>query len=244
MRHAGSRWGFEQYSEQTRPEQPRYVNIGAGSFFHPLWHNLDAPGDFYHSVTKNVDFLHDLSLNQPLPFDTASIDLFYSSHVLEHLEAGWVTHLVQEVARTLRPGGLFRVTVPDAAYLYQAYLAGDRWAFRSPTPWGSNPNSLELVFAEYVATGSSLSATEIRHLADTLSMPAFLDALCATAKPLPESHRNWFDAEKLIGILSEAGLQASESKYLQSRDSRLRDPRLFDSTCPELSVYVEAVKPA
>ena len=29
------------YEESTRPSTPRYINIGAGSFYHPYWHNLD-----------------------------------------------------------------------------------------------------------------------------------------------------------------------------------------------------------
>jgi hypothetical protein len=44
-------------------------------------------------------------------------------------------------------------------------------------------------------------------------------------------------------MLLEAGFsQVYESRYAQSHCPELRDKTLFDTTCPELSVYVECRK--
>jgi hypothetical protein len=35
------------YPETGWPASPRYVNVGAGAFYHPYWHNFDVPNDYY-----------------------------------------------------------------------------------------------------------------------------------------------------------------------------------------------------
>jgi predicted SAM-dependent methyltransferase len=45
----------------------------------------------------------------------------YSSHVLEHLYPHDMRHCLAEVFRTLRPGGIFRIAVPDLDALVHNY---------------------------------------------------------------------------------------------------------------------------
>lgn len=79
------------------------------------WKVLNAlPGD-------HVDFVGDVrDLSQ---FSDASFDVVYGSHIMEHL--GYNADLpkvVGEIARILRPGGRFFVSVPDLETLCRLFL--------------------------------------------------------------------------------------------------------------------------
>lgn len=83
----------------------RMLNLGCGGCFHRDWINLDLnPQD--PAVLR-----HDLA--EPLPFDDASCDAVYHSHVLEHIPRSDAPAFIAECFRVLRPGGLIRVVVPD-----------------------------------------------------------------------------------------------------------------------------------
>jgi len=119
------------------------VNLGCGSTVAPGWINLDnSPGarlaqfpwlrwllwktkvlsDQHYNVRwpKNV-IVRDL--RRKLPFDSASIDCVYTSHVLEHLTRADARNLLSDIYRILKNGGLLRVVVPDLAFGARRYLA-------------------------------------------------------------------------------------------------------------------------
>jgi SAM-dependent methyltransferase len=61
-----------------------------------------------------------------LPIATGSVDGLYASHVLEHLPLADVRVALTESLRVLKPGGVFRLIVPDLKSRAQAYVeAGD-----------------------------------------------------------------------------------------------------------------------
>jgi predicted SAM-dependent methyltransferase len=68
------------------------------------WINVDA-----NLITAKLDVWADL--RNPLPFHDNSLAAIYSHHVIEHLPNA-PKHL-REVWRCLRPGGVFRVGVPN-----------------------------------------------------------------------------------------------------------------------------------
>ena len=57
------------------------------------------------------EIAHDLT--QPLPFADGSIAKAQAQDVLEHLPMDKVPALLDEVYRVLKPGGVFRLSVPD-----------------------------------------------------------------------------------------------------------------------------------
>jgi SAM-dependent methyltransferase len=63
---------------------------------------------------------HDLS--KGIPFEDASVDVVYHSHMLEHLDRWVAPQFMQEVHRVLRPGGIQRIVVPDLERLCRDYL--------------------------------------------------------------------------------------------------------------------------
>lgn len=241
-------------------KNPRFINIGSGNFYHPCWFNLDKPNNFYEKdQSKNAFINHDLNSSEALPFANDSIEVFYCSHVIEHLPINAVQKLFKEFYRCLKPKGYFRITCPDIELLYNAYKRGDLAIWPNPSPWNTCQSSLELRFVEHFATllvdphANALaidkpSPMEIRSIAREKNMNAFLDQLIKKLPDncnelFPEGHCNWFSEEKVIYLLHKAGLiNAKSSRYGQSEDPRLRNTDLFDKTCPELSLYVEGRK--
>jgi len=79
------------------------------------WINVDA-----NVFTGKADVWADL--RKPLPFHNTTIDAFYSHHVVEHLP-NLASHFA-EVARCLKPGGSYRVGVPNGDAAIAMFSAG------------------------------------------------------------------------------------------------------------------------
>jgi predicted SAM-dependent methyltransferase len=101
-----------------------YVHVGCGTSAAAGWLNFDAnprvrlpiwrggyPRDIrYANITK-------------LPLRDNSVDLLFASHVLEHLPREDLDTALSEVYRVLKPGGRFRLIVPDLRERARRYLA-------------------------------------------------------------------------------------------------------------------------
>lgn len=79
--------------------------------FGPDWVHIDG-GDYehldYYDITK-------------LEFENNSVDLIYSSHVIEYFSRDVIGGVLKEWRRVLKPGGTLRIAVPDfeaMSYLY------------------------------------------------------------------------------------------------------------------------------
>lgn len=67
---------------------------------------------------------HDMTMRFPIP--DGSVDSFQAEDVFEHLELATVPRVIEEIYRVLRPGGLFRLSVPDYHFdLYRARTLRD-----------------------------------------------------------------------------------------------------------------------
>ena len=90
------------------------LNLGCGTTYHRDWINMDivpqSPDIVAHDFTKG------------LPFDANSIDVCYSSHVLEHLRKEEADLFIREQNRVLKPKGIIRVVVPDLEVICRNYL--------------------------------------------------------------------------------------------------------------------------
>ena len=97
-------------------QAPVLLNLGAGprGLDDPHWVNVDgypAPG---------AHFLIDIS--RGLPFADGSFDGVFCEHVLEHFAKDDGAHIAREVDRVQKPAGVFRVVVPDAAFVLGSYF--------------------------------------------------------------------------------------------------------------------------
>ena len=65
-----------------------------------------------------------------LPPQDETVDVLYSSHMLEHLDRNEASMFLKEAFRVLRPGGVIRIAVPDLKKQVKKYNEeGDADAF-------------------------------------------------------------------------------------------------------------------
>jgi SAM-dependent methyltransferase len=96
------------------PPRP-LVNLGCGRRRHPDWTNCDLVPDGPDVIAVDI--------TRGLPFDAATCDAVYASHVLEHVAVGEAHRFAAEIWRVLKPGGVVRLVVPDLEGIARAYLA-------------------------------------------------------------------------------------------------------------------------
>jgi predicted SAM-dependent methyltransferase len=259
LRSTNDYGSLDLYPDNSRPLVPRYINIGAGSFYHPYWHNVDAPNDYYKkSQGANVHIEYDLTSHSQLPLNTGSIDVAYSSHVIEHISDSDVLYAFEEIYRCLKYGGIFRVTCPDIDLEYAAYQRRDYSFWRWKNAYGLFNTSIEQNFLDHFATALTQTHPDSRtrkvsddEVRDVFSRYSKEDALNHFIRLIPDhvkgtyagDHVNWFNASKLASMLKTANFETIiESRYGQSICPFLRNTLIFDNTVPEVSLYFECVK--
>jgi predicted SAM-dependent methyltransferase len=143
-------------NRRITPPPGRAVCVNLGSGIHPAagWINVDSawyavaatlPRPLlrlayrYSSAGVQVSFEEYVrrlrtnryvfhNLEHSVPFIDNCVDFAYSSHSLEHLPVGRAEHLCREVLRVLKPGGVFRICVPDLEIACQEYASGRKQA--------------------------------------------------------------------------------------------------------------------
>jgi len=227
---------YQEYPESSVKGR-RFYNVGAGSFSHPAWTNVDFISDWYKHSTKMTlaGMNYDLLEMKPLPIDDASAEVVYTSHTIEHITDAAALNLFSESYRILRKGGFLRITTPNIDLEYAAYRSGDRKFFyweedeSVPGRWeGLKYNkpmkaaSLDQVFLAHFATSASTihadgapKRVEDEELRKMFSSMSYEDVLnyCTSLCPLdiqrkyPGNHINWWNFEKLVRMLKLAGFQ-------------------------------------
>jgi SAM-dependent methyltransferase len=116
-----------------------YIQFGCGLCAPSTWRNFDAGPAFW--LEKNFPFLRSTLVAKGfpdyprnieygnvivgLPVASRSIQGIYSSHVLEHLALNEFRVALANVFGYLKPGGVFRLVVPDLEYFVKGYLASE-----------------------------------------------------------------------------------------------------------------------
>ncbi|MGK7940288.1 MAG: glycosyltransferase [Crocosphaera sp.] len=121
----------------------KYLNLGCGTQFHPDWVNID-----FVSTQEGV-MAHDL--RQGIPFEDASFDVVYHSHVLEHFSRPEAERFLEECHRVLRPQGIIRVVVPDLEQIAKLYIKALEKASGGSEEWADNYNWILLELFDQVA---------------------------------------------------------------------------------------------
>ena len=119
-------WAARRRSLRTLralPAKDLLLNIGCGPNALAGWVNIDmarAPG---------VDVVWDL--RRGLPFADESCAAVFGEHVVEHMPKAAAEFLAREARRVLQPGGVLRLSTPDAGRYLRSY-AGDGEFLRHP----------------------------------------------------------------------------------------------------------------
>lgn len=94
------------------------LHLGCGDTYLKGWVNLDMarPG-------RKLDLRWDL--RRGVPFPSGSLSAIFSEHLFEHLDLASSLDLMKECRRALRPGGIFRIGVPDLERYLRAYVGED-----------------------------------------------------------------------------------------------------------------------
>lgn len=83
------------------------INLGGGDWVFPFFRNVD-----YYAKEEFIDYKVNLEENPSLPFKDNSVDLIYSSHMLEHLSHDSLVELLNECYRVLKGNGMMRLNCP------------------------------------------------------------------------------------------------------------------------------------
>jgi predicted SAM-dependent methyltransferase len=255
------------YTSDVLEKRPFY-NVGAGGFSHPYWTNIDYVSDWYGDMQQGVVH-HDLMSKEPLPIKDKAAKIIYTSHTIEHIKEDAVQVLFDEAHRCLEEGGIFRITTgPDAETDFRAFQRGDEDWFYWDEAYNQKGRYEHLFHAP--ATSVPLAERWLHHVASQLApndispskvklsepeilaaieqhgFPAVLDhfaSLCEFQPERPGNHVSWWTHDKIFDYLKRAGFKIMyRSGYNQSVSPLLRNSTLFDSTHPQMSIYVEAIK--
>lgn len=110
-----------------------------------------------------------------------TVDVLYSSHMLEHLDRATGQHFLAEAHRVLRPGGVVRIAVPDLRILVDRYNAdGDADRLVEASLLASEQPKSVVAKLRYLILGS-------RH------------------------HAWMYDARSLIAALERAGFESAQT---------------------------------
>lgn len=117
-----------RYRWLSAPTSGLKVHLGCGQkHYLPGWINVDG-----NIVTAKPDLW--INLDDPLPFRSNSVRIFYSNHVLEHFTENSLSQLLKEMYRCLEPGAGLRIGVPHAGNAFRMYAQGREDWFSSNFP--------------------------------------------------------------------------------------------------------------
>lgn len=224
------------------------VNIGGGYFFKRHWSVLDVPSKHYKFMRGVVDYEYDLASGQPFSFEDNSISFIYSSHTLEHIPQECISFLFSELYRVLKRKGVIRLTMPDFDKAADAFLNNNKGYFIL-----LQNDTIEEDFLDYFATNlkDKVPTEELRKNFNSMSLEEFGDFYTfqvprEAQKENSGNHINWWNYTKLYNMLKKAGFtniyrsEANQSKFSEMQN--VGKSIEFDSTHPEISLFVEAVK--
>ena len=106
----------KRYSSKYLAEREKtYLNLGSGSLLIEGMLNVD--------YSPRADAFIDLT--KPVPYADGSFDFVYCEEVIEHFPEDLSFHVLSEVYRILRPGGVARYTTPRLEWFVDRFHAED-----------------------------------------------------------------------------------------------------------------------
>lgn len=100
------------------------LKLNFGSFtvmFHYGWLNIDILPLGEYARANSYKFMQ-VDVKQRLPFEDNSVDMIYTSHMLEHLVYDEGLAFLKECVRIMKPNSIIRIITPDTRTLIDAYI--------------------------------------------------------------------------------------------------------------------------
>lgn len=241
-----------------------YLNIGAGDWEADGWTNLDCPSDYYRDAQSRHEFtIYDIR-NDGLPYANNSVDVIYCSHVIEHIETKYIQKMFDECYRVLKKGGILRIVVPDAEFIYdisktESTFWMDYWNLKSGEKYfqsdfyglPSLPRNVDYCVHELATPRlryHSQHQNEYDYINEFENMGRdeffeFITSGLTYDTKHVRDHINYWSYKKIYNMLKESGFhQIFRMNYRASFCKHILHNELFDNTCPEFSLYVESIK--
>lgn len=216
------------------------LNLGCGAIRPQGWINTDSslnmlvqripllrtvlPKLLHRRVYESGSVVY-MNLAKPWArFAADSVDVVYSSHVLEHLPMHSAALFLDEAFRCLTPGGVIRVVVPDLYRLCRNYV-----------------DAYEAEGAP--AADALLWAINMHREGQYPAHAGWARRLFLEWQGYPHQHKYMYDAQTLTRLFSRAGfVEMQEQRY--GRSALISDILEVEAgEEPYLSVYLEARKP-
>lgn len=215
------------------------LNLGCGYVRPKGWINTDSSlnahlqripflGQMLCRIMKTVKYeSHNvvyMNLNRNWPFSSESVDVVYASHLFEHLSLKSVDLFLKEAYRTLKPGGVMRLVVPDLYQIAQKYVT-----FYNST------------YTETDTTKDIMWAINM-HREGQYGHPGWFKKLFLEMQGYPHQHKYMYDDKsltyltKLYGFRNPRIMSYGVSEYITD----IKD--LEGSQESYLSVYLEILK--
>jgi hypothetical protein len=250
---------FKLYHIDSSSNDFSGLNIGSGFFSHPLWTCIDLPARsiIYKAVQGRVhrDFkplnLNDQSLKTH--FSDNSLDAIYCSHTLEHVTRNSHQTIFSDAHSILKNGGIFRICVPDIVSMFKVVCASKN-VFSDELILLFLREAYTPLYAYLIDMTESNRIYELKKIYSELlgqSPDRVFDRIVelyhsAASKEVifpPDFHISYPTESHLTAVANSAGFKSS---YRTSRgisaSNIFTNKFLFDTTIPNLSLYMEFVK--
>jgi predicted SAM-dependent methyltransferase len=183
------------------------VHLGPGQAnYLPGWINVDA-----NLITGKVDVWSDL--RRALPFRDATVDQFYSHHVIEHLPDSVLPFHFAEMARCLKPGGAIRIGGPNGDEAIKKFVEGDAGWF---VDWPDKRRSIGGRFANFIlCRGEHLTILTESYVRELLEDAAFVD-ITRRAPGLDTGYPDIVDS-RVLALEQESTPEAPHTLLLEAR---------------------------
>ena len=186
-----------------------YLQLGCGEHRFDGFLNTDC------FLNKKVDL--NIDLRFPLPLESGQWKGIYTHHVVEHISYEHAQKLFRECFRILKPGGILRVSVPDAELFLRLYTHPD-------------PEQRKQIFQLYPKW--FMDEVQFRHPMEMVN--------CVFRDSKFNQHLFAWDFETLEFRLREAGYNVTRAKAGESADGMLSGKD--DMGWAQFSLYVDAIK--
>lgn len=106
-----------KFAKRPLPKNPdgkALIHIGCGEYNDKRFINMDTRPGWHIHVVDEIQHI-----NTRFPKNYA--DLIYACHILEHVPYAQVPDVLKKVRSRLKPGGVFRISVPNFAIIVQMY---------------------------------------------------------------------------------------------------------------------------